>query len=123
MSDASSPHSEPFSVEVTRLFANRYMPDSGKRRLHEACDAIERLEEQFETLRGAAQEYVRVVNEHAEALADYAEDMDGDAEQIVSSLGFIGALNKGCLDPEEDSLAQALDVLAASYPASRQDSA
>ncbi len=37
-----------FSVEATRLFANRYMPDSGKRRLHEACDEIERLEEQLE---------------------------------------------------------------------------
>lgn len=37
-------HQEPFSVEATRLFANRYMPDSGKRRLHEACDEIERCE-------------------------------------------------------------------------------
>lgn len=79
------------------------------------------LREQYQALLEATHEYVRVVNEHAEALADYAEDMDGDAEQIVSSLGFLGHLDKGCLDPEEDSLAQALDVLKASFPASRQD--
>ena len=87
-------------------------------------ERADRLQEQFDALREATREYVRVVNEHAEALADYAEDMDADAEQIVSSLGFIGQLDKGCLDADEDSddgsLAQALDVLRATYPASRE---
>lgn len=129
-----SPHSELIAQFERELIAARIDNARLQEQLEAPCrcdkcrdcvaaDGYERLQEQKETLLAAVAEYVRVVKEHADALADYAEDMDGDAEQIVSSLGFIGNLDRGCLDPEDDSLAQALDVLRDSFPASEPEDA
>jgi len=118
---------ENLEGSITRESALALIKDANRwsKAYAEARDELAGLKEQYQALLDATHEYVRVVNEHAEALADYAEDMDEDAAQIVTSLGFVGALNKGCLDPDEDTddgtLARALDVLAASFPAISPD--
>lgn len=66
----------------------------------------------YMTLGRALRVYVDTIRQHAEAFpADDEEGFDEDLAQVVSSLGFLGTLDPGCLDPEEDELAAAMLVL------------
>jgi hypothetical protein len=59
----------------------------------------------------AVRVYVDVVKQHAEALPADDEDWDDDHALVVSSLGFVGTLNPGCLEESEDELAAAMAVI------------
>lgn len=108
---------EPFDVAKTRLFANRYTGEPVRRRLHEACDKIERLEEQFDAVgeKVARALYEKAMEERRACLPNFTNDTLWDDAPYVPPLAEGQGRPVNWRDPWRE---QAAYFLSDSYPAS-----